>query len=72
MLMTALENIIAPLPATFPPLSKKAQISNHSSGAHQQCGAEVAYQAAVQVHVPLDKKLVCQESFPFSTGFLSS
>lgn len=48
------------------------RISNHSSEAHEQFRAVVVYQAAVQEHVPLDKNQVCQESFPLSTGFLSS
>lgn len=54
-----------------PPSSKKAQISNCSSGAHQQFRAEVVYQAAVQDHVPFDKKQVCWKNFPLSTSSLA-
>lgn len=71
MLMTE-ENIIASLPTMLLPSSKRARIPNCSSEVHKQFRAVVVYQAAVQEHIPLDKKNIYQESFPLSTGFLSS
>lgn len=57
MIMTALEDRMQrSLPATFLPSNKKAQISNCSSGAHQQFLSQAVHQAAVQEHVPLDKR----------------